>query len=86
MRRVLARYVAYYHEDRAPRSVKDTPEPRGIEAPEDGKVVALPRSAGFITGSQCKWEPCTSHLVPAGSALKNFESREPLCPAVGLLW
>ncbi len=47
VRRILGRYVAYYHEDRTHLGlVKDTPEPRGIEAPEAGKVVALPRVGG----------------------------------------
>jgi hypothetical protein len=42
LRRILASYLDYYHRSRTHLSLgKDSPEPRGIQPPEMGSVVAL---------------------------------------------
>ena len=44
LRRILASYLDYYHRSRTHLSLgKDSPEPRGIQPPEMGSVVALPQ-------------------------------------------
>jgi putative transposase len=44
LRRTLASYLDYYHRSRTHLSLgKDSPEPRGIQPPEMGSVVALPQ-------------------------------------------
>ena len=48
LRRILACYFAYYHRSRTHRSRgKDSPEPRGIQSPEMGSVVAVPQVGGL---------------------------------------
>ena len=48
LRRILASYLDYYHRSRTPLSLgKDSPEPRGIQPPEMGSVVALPQVGGL---------------------------------------
>jgi len=48
LRRILASYLDYYHRSRTHLSLgKDSPEPRGIQPPEMGSVVALPQVGGL---------------------------------------
>ena len=48
LRRVLGLYVAYYHQTRTHLSLdKDCPEPRPIQPPAIGTVVALPQVGGL---------------------------------------
>ena len=48
LRRILASYLDYYHRSRTHLSLgKDSPEPRGIQLPEMGSVVALPQVGGL---------------------------------------
>ncbi len=48
LRRVLQRYVRYYHRSRTHLSLgKDAPEPRRVEPPEDGQIVELPAVGGL---------------------------------------
>ena len=48
LRRILASYLDYYHRSRTHLSLgKDAPEPRGIQPPEMGSVVALPQVGGL---------------------------------------
>jgi len=48
LRRVLASYLDYYHRSRTHLSLgKDSPEPRSIQPPEIGSVVALPQVGGL---------------------------------------
>jgi putative transposase len=48
LRRLLASYLDYYHRSRTHLSLgKDSPEPRGIQPPELGSVVALPQVGGL---------------------------------------
>ncbi len=45
---VVRSYVRYFHEDRTHLGLmKDTPIPRAVESPSNGKVVALPRVGGL---------------------------------------
>ena len=47
LRRILRRYLEYYHESRTHLALdKDAPEPREREATNGGKVVALPMVGG----------------------------------------
>src|SRR4029077_19660404 len=48
LRRILRSYFDYYHRSRTHLSLgKDSPEPRGIQPPEMGSVVALPQVGGL---------------------------------------
>jgi transposase InsO family protein len=48
LRRVLRRYVGYYHRSRTHLSLqKDSPESRPVEPPENGKVVEYPEVGGL---------------------------------------
>ena len=48
LRRILASYLDYYHRSRTHLSLgKDSPEPRGIQPPEMGSVVALSQVGGL---------------------------------------
>jgi putative transposase len=48
LRRILGSYLDYYHRSRTHLSLgKDSPEPRGIQPPEMGSVVALPQVGGL---------------------------------------
>ena len=48
LRSVLNSYFDYYHKSRCHLSLdQDSPEPRAIEPPEHGKVVAIPKVGGL---------------------------------------
>ena len=48
LRRILAKYFAYYNESRCHLSLTgDAPEPRGVQGPELGKVVEFPEVGGL---------------------------------------
>ncbi len=48
LRRILASYLQYYHRFRTHLSLeKDSPEPRAIQPPEMGSVVAVPQVGGL---------------------------------------
>ena len=48
LRRTLASYLDYYHRSRTHLSLgKDSPEPRSIQPPQMGRVVALPQVGGL---------------------------------------
>jgi putative transposase len=48
LRRVLAEYLDYYHRSRTHLGLdKDCPEPRDVEPPEAGEIVALPVLGGL---------------------------------------
>ena len=48
LRRTLNSYFDYYHRSRTHLSLgKDSPEPRAIQPPEMGSVVALPQVGGL---------------------------------------
>jgi hypothetical protein len=48
LRRTLQDYFAYYQRSRAHLSLgKDAPEPRAVEPPEQGCVVAIPQVGGL---------------------------------------
>jgi len=48
LRRMLTLYFSYYHETRPHLSLeKDSPEPRKVQRPELGRVVAVPRVGGL---------------------------------------
>ena len=48
LRRVLQSYVRYYHRSRTHLSLeKDSPDPRPVEPPEKGRVVAIPEVGGL---------------------------------------
>jgi putative transposase len=48
LRRTLARYVVYYHGSRTHLSLaKDAPTPRRVQAPEEGRVIAVPEVGGL---------------------------------------
>ena len=43
LRRMLTDYLSYYHRHRTHRSLEqDCPEPRAVEPPEQGTIIALP--------------------------------------------
>ena len=48
LRRTLKSYFEYYHRSRTHLSLgKDSPEPRAIQLPEMGSVVAVPQVGGL---------------------------------------
>ena len=48
LKRILRKYVDYYHSCRTHLSLeKDAPEPRRVESPEMGKVSAIPKVGGL---------------------------------------
>ena len=48
LRRMLSVYFSYYHETRPHLSLeKDSPEPRKVQPPELGQVVAVPQVGGL---------------------------------------
>ena len=48
LRRILKGYLEYYHGSRTHLGLgKDTPEPRAVQPPEMGEIVALPQVGGL---------------------------------------
>ena len=48
LHRLLKAYFAYYHRSRTHLGLdKDAPEPRPVQGPEEGKVVAFPQVGGL---------------------------------------
>jgi transposase InsO family protein len=48
LRRIVRNYLGYYHDCRTHLSLdKDAPEPRAIEPPELGKIMAIPQVGGL---------------------------------------
>ena len=48
LRRILTRYIAYYHQARTHLALdKDAPHPRPIELPAAGKIVEVPEVGGL---------------------------------------
>ena len=48
LRRILSSYFAYYHRGRTHRGLgKDTPDPRPVQRPEGGRVVAVAQVGGL---------------------------------------
>jgi transposase InsO family protein len=48
LHRILQNYFAYYQSARTHLSLaKDAPEPRAVEPPEQGRVVAIPQVGGL---------------------------------------
>ena len=48
LRRRLRSYLGYYHQSRTHLALeKDAPEPRAVEPPETGQIVALPQVGGL---------------------------------------
>ena len=48
LHRILQSYFAYYHSARTHLSLaKDAPEPRAVEPPEQGRVIAIPQVGGL---------------------------------------
>jgi len=48
LRAILTKYVDYHNGSRTHLSLsKDAPEPRSVQPPSDGKVVAMPRVSGL---------------------------------------
>jgi putative transposase len=48
LRRRLTQYLEYYHRHRPHRSLaQDCPEPRAVEPPDQGKVIAMPLVGGL---------------------------------------
>ena len=48
LRRLLSSYLAYYHRSRTHLSLeKDCPEPRPVEPPGQGKIIAFPQAGGL---------------------------------------
>jgi len=48
LRRLLTSYFSYYHQARPHRSLgQNAPEPRAVEPPERGRVIALPQVGGL---------------------------------------
>jgi putative transposase len=48
LRRILADYFDYYHRSRTHLALeKDCPEPRAVEPPEQGRIVAFPQVGGL---------------------------------------
>jgi len=51
--RVLRSYASYYHSSRTHQSLDDDcPDPRPVEPPETGDVIAVAQVAGFITATR----------------------------------
>ena len=51
LRRILKSYLEYYHGSRTHLGLgKDTPEPRAVQPPEMGEIVALPQVGGLHHG------------------------------------
>jgi transposase InsO family protein len=50
LKRLLGDYFAYYHSSRTHRSLEqNAPNPRAVELPEQGEVIAIPHVGGCIT-------------------------------------
>ena len=48
LHRILQSYFAYYHSARTHLSLaNDAPEPRAVEPPEQGRVIAIPQVGGL---------------------------------------
>jgi putative transposase len=48
LRRLLSSYLEYYHHSRTHLSLdKDCPEPRPVQPPSQGKIVAFPQVGGL---------------------------------------
>ncbi|TMB32588.1 MAG: transposase [Deltaproteobacteria bacterium] len=48
LRRRLRSYLGYYHQSRTHLALeKDAPEPRAVEPPDTGRIIALPQVGGL---------------------------------------
>ena len=48
LRRILTSYFEYYHESRPHLSLdRNAPDPRQVETPAEGKVIAIPQVGGL---------------------------------------
>ena len=48
LRRIVRRYVSYYHGARTHLALeKDAPEPRSVQPPEQGRVIEIPEVGGL---------------------------------------
>jgi hypothetical protein len=48
LRQILASYYEYYHRSRTHLGLdKDAPDPRPVQGPDEGKIVALPQVGGL---------------------------------------
>jgi hypothetical protein len=48
LRRILESYFGYYHKVRPHRSLEhDSPVPRAVQSPDNGKVIAIPLLGGL---------------------------------------
>ena len=72
LKRILRKYVDYYHSCRTHLSLeKDAPEPRRVESPAMGKVRAIPKVGGlhhYLHSTRCLSQPArngcrTSHQL-----------------------
>ena len=72
LRRQLHRYLRYYHGARTHLSLaKDAPEPRPVEPPELGNVVAVPEGGAQVSGEtragRFRWRDFRVRRVPEPS-------------------
>ena len=67
LRRILRKYVDYYHSCRTHLSLeKDAPEPRRVESPAMGKVSAIPNgrwSPLLLHSTRCLSPICSGRLL-----------------------
>jgi transposase InsO family protein len=83
LRRTLKSYFEYYHRSRTHLSLgKDTPEPRAIQLPEKGAVVAVPQVSGLHHRYDRRGpERAKIHHAPRPPEPLQFASKPFLVPA-----
>jgi putative transposase len=73
LRRVLARYLSYYHGARTHLSLeKDSPTPRRIQAPTEGRVVAFAEVGGLHHRYERRAVGRREHAIPIASWSAEF--------------
>jgi transposase InsO family protein len=79
LRRILTRYLAYYHQARTHLALdKDAPDPRPIEFPAAGRILQLPEVGGLHIATSAKLHRrSTSRLSPTSAPLAV--RRDPPC-------
>ena len=85
LRRILRKYVDYYHSCRTHLSLeKDAPEPRRVESPAMGKVRAIPKvawSPSSLHSTRCLSPICSGRLLdfaPAYTCAFYLFIRQPM--------
>ena len=81
LRRILARYFAYYHQARTHLALdKDAPDVRPTELPETGSILQIPEVAGCTIATSAGQRSPPSPVLAATERAPQVQLRLPALP------